>query len=422
MTAGRRLVLIAPVALVVVLTACSSGNSASPTGTAEPLPPLSAIAAGLPQRLGLGLMNSPEQLDWMTSSGIPWDYRYQYLTGGVNTGQGWSDWGTPSGSFLGDYLQQSLQNKFIPVLTYYQIVPSTPNPTSEDVLPKLRDDSTMQAYYADWESLMRQLGAYGKTVIVHVEPDLWGYMEQSNGDATKVRVEVESSGAASVSGFDDNAAGFAQALVHLRDLYAPNVILGFHVSDWATGKDLILNKANPASTAAKIAAFYRSLGAQFDLLFVDASDRDAAWYQIQRGDGGAHWWKDADFERFQAFVGDVVSDTGRWAMVWQVPIGNTIYRSMDNSWGHYQDNRVQYWLGDQTHLQALADSGVIAILFGAGASGCTMYDDEMGDGVTNPPPINGNDREAQYADDDGGYLRLSASAYYRAGALPLLVQ
>jgi hypothetical protein len=43
----------------------------------------------------------------------------------------------------------------------------------------------------------------------------------------------------------------------------------------------------------------------------------------------------------------------------------------------------------------------------------------MNDGVTNPSPINGNDQEAQYPDDDGGYLRLSASAYYQAGALPL---
>jgi len=419
---GKRRFLFVLVALLVptaLLVACSGGDSATPAGTPKPLPPLSAIPAGLPEDLGLGLMNGPQQLDWMTSSGIRWDYRYQYLTGGVNTDGGWATWGTPGGSFLGDYLQQSLQNKYIPVLTYYQIVPSQPNPTSEDVLPKLRNASTMNAYYADWESLMRQLGAYGKTAIVHVEPDLWGYMERANGDATKVKVDVQSSGAASVAGFDDSAAGFAQALVHLRDLYAPNVVLGFHVSDWATGKDLILNKANPVATAAKIGAFYRSLGAQFDLLFVDASDRDAAWYQAQRGDGGAHWWKDADFERFGTFVNSIVRETGRWAVVWQVPIGNTVYRSMDNSWGHYQDNRVQYWLGDPSHAQALADDGVIAVLFGAGADGCTTYTDAMNDGITNPSPINGNDQEAQYADDDGGYLRSSASAYYQAGAISL---
>jgi len=93
---------------------------------------------------------------------------------------------------------------------------------------------------------------------------------------------------------------------------------------------------------------------------------------------------------------------------------------MDNSWGHYQDNRVQYWLGDWSHLQALAGDGVIAVLFGAGADGCTMYTDDRNDGITNPSPINGNDQVASYADDDGGYLRLSAAAYYQAGALSLV--
>ncbi len=181
--------------------------------------------------------------------------------------------------------------------------------------------------------------------------------------------------------------------------------------------DLQLNEADLHAVAGSVFAFYKSLGAHFDLLFFDPSDRDAAYYQVQRGDGGAHWRKDADFERFGTFVSSIVRETGRWAIVWQVPVGNTIYRSMDNSWGHYQDNRLQYWLGDRAHAQVLADGGVIAVLFGAGADGCTTYTDEMNDGVTNPPPIDGNDQEAQYSDDDGGYLRLSASAYYQAGAL-----
>ena len=157
---------------------------------------------------------------------------------------------------------------------------------------------------------------------------------------------------------------------------------------------------------------------QFDLLFFDPSDRDAGYYQVQRGDGGAHWWNDDDFQRFQQFIGRLSALAGRKAVLWQVPIGNTIYRSEDNSWGHYQDNRVQYWLGDRSHMQALANNGVIAILFGAGANGCTMYDDGTGDGVTNPPPINGNDQVASYADDDGGYLRQKAAEYYSTALSP----
>ena len=72
-------------------------------------------------------------------------------------------------------------------------------------------------------------------------------------------------------------------------------------------------------------------------------------------------------------------------------------------------------------MQQLADAGVVALLFGAGADGCTMYTDEMQDGITNPSPIDSNDATAQYADDDGGHLRLRATEYYQTGAIPLPV-
>jgi hypothetical protein len=50
-----------------------------------------------------------------------------------------------------------------------------------------------------------------------------------------------------------------------------------------------------------------------------------------------------------------------------------------------------------------------------------MYTDEMQDGVTNPSPTDGNDANAQYADDGGGHLRLRATEYYQAGAIQLAV-
>ena len=52
-------------------------------------------------------------------------------------------------------------------------------------------------------------------------------------------MQVGSSGQADVAGLADNAAGFAQAIVRLRDRYAPNVVLGYHFSTWATGTDIL---------------------------------------------------------------------------------------------------------------------------------------------------------------------------------------
>lgn len=390
------------------------------TVAADSAASVAVMPAGLPQHLGIGLMNQPDQLAWMTGSGTPWDYRYQYLTGGVNTGQGWTTWSNPPGAFADMYLEASGENGYIPVLTYYQIIPSAPNPGDENVFPKLQNSSTMQAYYAEWKLLMQKAEAYGDVVLVHVEPDLWGYMQYTYGeDASAVPVKVAASGFGEVAGYPNTAAGFAQALTHLRDVYAPNVLLGYHFSQWATGEDLILDEADPVGTADQQAAFYQSLGASFDLIFFDPSDRDAAYYEIIHGDSGEHWWDDADYERYRTFLGRLVERTGRRAMLWQVPVGNTLYRSMNNSWGHYQDNRVEYWLGERQHLVEYADAGVIAVLFGAGASGCTLYTDEAGDGITNPPPINGNVLYAQYPDDDGGYLRLRAAQYYQEGPVPL---
>ncbi|HEY5487432.1 MAG TPA: hypothetical protein VIK06_07285 [Candidatus Limnocylindrales bacterium] len=72
-----------------------------------------------------------------------------------------------------------------------------------------------------------------------------------------------------------------------------------------------------------------------------------------------------------------------------------------------------------SHLAATLDAGVVAMLFGGGASGTTSAFDTMGDGVTNPAPINGNSQASYSADDGGGYFRHQVNAYYASGALAL---
>jgi hypothetical protein len=62
---------------------------------------------------------------------------------------------------------------------------------------------------------------------------------------------------------------------------------------------------------------------------------------------------------------------------------------------------------------------VIGFIFGRGADGPTCACDANGDGVTNPAPINGNTGVSLSADDDGGFFRQKAAAYYQAGAMPL---
>lgn len=108
-------------------------------------------------------------------------------------------------------------------------------------------------------------------------------------------------------------------------------------------------------------------------------------------------------------------------MLWQVQIGNTLYAACNNTYNHYQDNRVQYFLqaGNRQHIVDFAAAGVIGILFGRGADGPTNFEDSAGDGVTNPAPINGNTLTSSVSDDDGGFLRFSSKAYYDSVPVPL---
>jgi hypothetical protein len=380
------------------------------------------VPAGLPTTFALGLANGPGSESWMTGSGVPWNYRYQYLAGGVNTGGGWATWNSPAGQFATYYLDASAAMGVIPVFTYYMLTQSNPNPVDGDPGPNLQNASTMNAYFGDWKLLMQKCGTFGGTTIVHVEPDLWGYLQvQSGANPTAFSVAVASSGFAEVAGFANNARGFAQALVALRNAYAPNVRLAWHASAWATGVDLIMNSGDPNTLGSQTAAFYAALMAPFDLLFVDPSDRDAGFYQYVVGDGGAHWWDDADFNRFRDWIAALTSATGRKAMLWQIPMGNTLYRSCDNTWGHYQDNRAEYFLaaGNAARISAYVSAGAIGLLFGGGAGGCTSVQDTQGDGTTNPAPVNGNSLTATVSDDDGGFLRSAAAAYYASGPVAI---
>jgi hypothetical protein len=130
--------------------------------------------------------------------------------------------------------------------------------------------------------------------------------------------------------------------------------------------------------------------------------------------------------------------------MWQIPLGNTKMRAQNNSWGHYQDNRPEWLLDDpaRAHFAAYRDAGVVAFLFGGGASGVSCACNAQNDGVTNPAPIGANTMASELAaagtapsqvmrgatptlvtpyaaDDDGGFFRWKAWQYYQAGAMML---
>jgi hypothetical protein len=392
----------------------------------------------LGDHLALGVANGHGDSSWLVESGGAWDYRYQYLAGGVNTGAGWRTWqwdADPRGDgvFPLDYLAESVDAGVDTVFTYYMLLqsigPCDVCDEDEQDLAALDDPGVMADWFLDFELLLSRVGEHlaksGGNVIVHVEPDLWGYMQQSvlggSNSAADVPAAVDRSGWPAAAGFSDDAAGFAQALVAIRDAQAPDAKLAFHVSHWSAGPDIGTDTRSDADldfdgVVADTVAFVRSTGAAWDLLFFDPSDRDAGFYENVVGDGGAHWWDETDasqpsFGRYHRYVAGVTAGMDLRGMLWQVPIGNRVMRSCDDTWGHYQDNRVETWFGDGGRLAELRDANVVGVLFGGGAGGTTSNEDAQADGVTNPTAIDGNDGVATDPDDDGGYLRERALAY-----------
>jgi uncharacterized repeat protein (TIGR02543 family) len=423
--------------------------------------------ATLPDHFGIGVSAHPDSsgiYGWMPDSGIAWDYAYQYLAAGVNTGNGWAHWNERA-QFPLWYAQGASQHGYIPVFTYYQLFQSSgPCNGCGEVqrdLANLNSTATMAAYFNDFTLLMKRLGAgthdgiagFGGTAIVHIEPDLSGYAQQAalgvgecygfctgqGNDPALVRAAVASSGVADVASFPNTYQGFNWALLHLRDRYAPNVQLAIHLSGWATGIDVGSDRRtdlDPTALGTQAGQFAALSGATsvpggvtpYDLLFNDVADRDAAYYKYVLG-RDAFWDREnltfPNFHRWETYLRAAIAAGGsKPTFVWQIPLGNQIFATMNNTAGHYQDNRAEYFFG---HIAELADLGVVGLLFGAGNPGSTTNADTQQDGITNPAPTCTTDGggvqrcasgRSTVADDDGGYVRQAAGQYY-AAPLPL---
>jgi hypothetical protein len=343
---------------------------------------LALPASAEARRLELGLSSQPGTAAKQRGH-APFGFRYQYLAAGVNTGSGWSTW-NPDGSFVSLYVDESRKAGVTPVLTYYNLLQSRPAVGSgerDQDLSNLRNVGTMRAYWRDLRLALNRARGTGR-VILHVEPDVWGYIQQAApGDqASSVAAAVSSSGDPALAGLPNDARGFAQAVVRLRDQTAANVKLAWHLSVWGTKEDPTYS--NPSRRrirrlARRSARFYRSLGANFDLVFNDVADRDAGYRQKVLGDGGRSRWTAGDFHRHARYIRGFTRRTHEKVVIWQIPLGNT---TLPDTSGRYRDNRVQWWLGKhrRKHLREVRRAGIVALLFGAGAPGNTTPETDGG--------------------------------------------
>ncbi|PTL83851.1 hypothetical protein [Vitiosangium sp. GDMCC 1.1324] len=351
------------------------------------------------------------------ASQAPFDIRYIYLAGGLfdsaeectscsscsaggnscaNSSGGCTWWGCwqwdqqAPGQFLRDFLQAAADQRQIPMLTYYQVLHTSGAPDGTDEVLRVQDVTLMRRYFNDWRFVLRQIGT--STALLHLEPDFWAYAQFLAADPRLLPAAVAAANPTDCGTQENSVAGMGRCLISMVRKYAPNAKVGLHASAWATKLDAYLN-TNPlldvTVEARKVADFLRLCGAaEGDFIVIEASDRDAEWYEVTTDT--RRWWDptNANWPNFrQAFTwARALSERlGRPHLWWQLPVGNM---SLPGTWEQWRDNRLDYFFD---HPEQVAAAHGFGMVFGSGA-----------EGQTNP------------STDNGHFLR-RAQAYFASG-------
>ncbi|MBE7466350.1 MAG: hypothetical protein HS116_23015 [Planctomycetes bacterium] len=270
-------------------------------------PPIETL---LPPHFGFGISCYGSNGQWPERSkselGVPWDFGYVYAF--ANSEESYLTW----------FFERSERMRVRPVLSFYGLLKlgqeqGIAGTEIEIVLRVLKDPALMRRYLEAVKRLLQICAKQKQPVIFHVEPDSWAFMEwhgtEETHDATKCPAMVKSSGLPEAANFPDHAGGLGQALLHLRDLYAPRVYMGFHCKDCRAG-------TNPELTVK----FVRGCGA-WDILIGDGIGH-------VYGSRGTGWWdtfEEARFQRYMTWFGTVTRELGLKYIHWQSVIGKADY-------------------------------------------------------------------------------------------------
>lgn len=277
------------------------------------------ICADLGPALGVGVSSFSAAGDWpQTASaqyGVGWKFLYVYV---VPT----SDPKADVQAFLLGKAADAQALGAIPVFTFYELLQlgqqSGLSGAEPDVVKSvLGDPALMKQYFDNFVFLLQTAAKASGPVMVQVEPDSWGFMMwamgvDGNADATSVPVSVAGSGHPDVAGFPDNASGFGQALLALRDKYAPSVRMGWHASNFRVGQH-----------PEVVTGFYSTLG-EWDVIFTEQPHLEA---------DESTWWLPWDKQLVDtnvAWFSAVSSAAHVPILLWQAQIGTTDYHFFDS--------------------------------------------------------------------------------------------
>jgi hypothetical protein len=351
-------------------------------------------------------------------NGCRWDFKAQYLSGGAGLPE--KPFWLLNGNTPKTFIDGARKGGVTAWLTFYALAASAParyKPgPAEATVVNAKVASTMKSYFELFKTFVEGAGKEAPTpVMLQIEPDEWCHLLLSaNMDPAKVDVKVGSCGMEELKGLPDNLFGWASAFKRLRDLYAPvNVMLGCNPSAF---------DANGTMTGQKMGVTMKAVAGDWDFAVHETCDRDKG-LEGKSPPYGTEIMRCGNLENHLKWTADFHAASGLYVFIWQVAAGNTYFATCNNTPGHYCDNLAQMLLEDYPKNPTISryiKSGCIGWVFLGGQDPSTRVYDYKKDGITNPPAIPGNlGNKSEYADDDGGYLRLRGGAYYRKPA-PIL--
>jgi hypothetical protein len=407
--------------LVAAASGCGGGGALLGTvdGAPAAIPPgatAGAVPAGLPQRLTVGLYAEHGDT-WMSTSGVAWSVRHRFFV------KGWADnfgFGDPDGSWGTDYMNECAAAGFIPGIMYMRLGGDVGGDTA-NTLPTLRVAATMAAYFADFKLLMQRVKAFGRPVLIVIEPTTFGYLEQQSRDDPTAPAAVASTGMPELAGLPDTLTGFGLAFLQLRKAAgAANALLAMNVEVWADGDDVAYySLSKPLDDAtARVARFLTPLGLAanvtgqtYDLLASSTAQHDADYDLMVNGQD--RWFDPSDtapiasrsFDRYAAWLARLNRRLARRWILWGMPVGNSNHLDVPNRGAPregYKDNHAEYFFapGADLHRTLFARAGALTLMFGGGGADQSGYTNDI------------------YT-DNAPFMQTHAGAYIRTGELPL---
>jgi hypothetical protein len=345
------------------------------------------IPTGMPKYLSIGTATTTSNLSWQTNNGNDcWDLGYQYIT------WGWWNW---YGEFVKRFCDDAHRRGYIPVIPIYMFQNAPDNygcngSEYDKIYCAINNSSLMNEFWNRFIQMCKEANrSLTSKVIFHIEPDMLGYLQQrainENKDPSQISAFVND------SRYPNNLIGMHQRMIDLVREHCPQKgLIAFHASLWGNIVSLKDNEEkflDIANLALNTANFLLKLSPDFDLIFMDWSDRDAGFDEI--------WWDKKNtslpnFSRVLMFTNYLSLFTKKKIVLWQIPIGNEFLPNVKNQ---YADNRLDYIFD---YPFDIAKSGIISLLFGAGIPEMTT----------------------QFT--DGGHLKRRAIQYCQNGKIDLI--